>query len=265
VAAEAIPPNESTEVLAPPAASAAPVPALGAPAPGDPSAPGSASPFDMDVAPDLDWSATPLGGHQQNWFALLGARFGSNPHAGFDPYSEDDLLAQLSVGLGRVVYVNGRFSVAALALWDFAGRSSQARGEETELFVHRFALGPEARYHFLHRFYAFARLTPGAVLALASLENQVAGSTRLEASEWLFSGDAVGGVAFEAFGNPDGARRSARGWVSVEGGYGWSSSADLEFTAPEDAGAPERGAPQSLGDLALRGPLVRVSLLVTAL
>jgi hypothetical protein len=243
--------------VAPPARVVEPAPLLSEPAPA----------YAMDPELDsIDWAKQPLGAHQRHIFMMLGARFGANPNAGFDAYAEDDFFPQLSAGLGAVLYAEGPLSVAGALGWDFGQSEEAARGETASLSAHRFFLGPEARLHVIPRLYGFARVSPGATFVKASLTNGVAGGLELGASNWMFALDALAGAAFEVAGSPNGERRSGRMWVFAEGGYSYTTAGSMEFSAPDeddaDASAPARANPESLGDLAFRGPVIRIGVLV---
>src|SRR4051794_11526359 len=89
-------------------------------------------------------SAEPISDHQPHVEASLGARVSAVSDAGFDPFADSDALAQFSLGLGGTLFAQGRFSLAGYGFWDYGARSSQVRGEATELTVHRLSIGPEA-------------------------------------------------------------------------------------------------------------------------
>jgi hypothetical protein len=198
-----------------------------------------------------------MGTHRDHWVATLGLRTNFIPNEGFDAFETNDVLSQLSLGVGRTLYGEDRLSLAALLLWDLGGARADARSDEASLGVHRFTVAGEGRYHFFRRFYAFGRLAPGAIRWDARLEDDSVGYTR-EAGNWMFALDLTAGAAFEFAGQNRGKSTSPRGWISVEGGYGWSTSSEVIF---EDAGnqIPARVEPLALNDLALRGGIFRVA------
>ena len=104
------------------------------------------------------------------------------------------------------------------------------------------------------RFYGFARLAPALLNTSANLHDDVIVADR-SANAWSFGFDASVGAAFEIFGRPSGASRRARGWLGLEGGYGYATSTDLEMAA--DDTAPVRTAAIDLGEISLRGPFAR--------
>ncbi|HEV8245711.1 MAG TPA: hypothetical protein VGP93_08080, partial [Polyangiaceae bacterium] len=84
-----------------------------------------------------------------------------------------------------------------------------------------------------------------------------------EAEAWVFGCDVSLGAAYEFAGRENGALRTARGWLGLEGGYSWAASSNLSLTPKESSSAPVRTAALDLGDLALRGPFVRATVAVT--
>jgi hypothetical protein len=196
------------------------------------------------------------------WQLSAGVRtaFVSNP--GYDPFSDKDTLIQFSIGGGRTLYAQGMFAVAAIGFYDYGNRRGSARGEPTELEVHRLSLGPELRAHLLPVLYAFARPSAAALRTSASLEESTTNSI-LHARAWTVGFDVTAGAAFRllSFGRGESAPRV---WLVGEGGYGWSSSSDLRLaTDPDDEGAPERVAEVDFGSLALSGPMFRISVAAT--
>jgi hypothetical protein len=206
--------------------------------------------------------AEPLGTHQPHVEASLGARVSKVGDSGFDPFADSDELPQLSLGVGATALKFGRVSLAGVGFWDYGGRSSEARGAQTSLTVHRLSIGPELRYHLLQRLYLFAHALPTFTHTEASLEDSVAEATRY-ARHWAYGLDGGAGAAVEVLGDTDGGSYRPRFWAMAEGGYGYSSSTRLLLLAPSDSGAPQRSAPLDLGSLSLSGPFLRVSVAVS--
>jgi hypothetical protein len=198
-----------------------------------------------------------LGSYQSHWMGLLGVRAGFIGHQGLDPFAENDVLMQVSLGGGRTLLTFGDLSLAAVAFWDYGERTAAARGEPTFLGVHRLTLGPEARYHLLPELYAFGRIAPGAIRTSAELEDSVTFTT-LEAKGWTFALDATLGGAYQVWGKKSGHSNKPRVWLVAEGGYGWATERDLLLAASSDD-APHRVAAVDFGALAVRGPTFRVS------
>lgn len=205
-------------------------------------------------------SAEPLSDHQPHIEASLGARVSAVPDAGFDPFADSDALAQFSLGLGGTLFAQGRFSLAAYGFWDYGPRSSQVRGEATELTVHRLSIGPEAHYHLLPQFYVFAHVLPAFAHSQATLDDSVAQVQR-EAKHWSYGADGAVGAGLEVYGRRSAGIRSGL-WLMAEGGYGYLGSTRLLLRAKDDSGAPQRTVPLDLGTLSLSGPYARLSLAV---
>jgi hypothetical protein len=71
--------------------------------------------------------------------------------------------------------------------------------------------------------------------------------------------DATAGVAVEVFGFRSGLSKAPRLWVTGEGGYGWTASNRLLLLPDEQERAPQRSDEVDLGELALSGPLFKIS------
>lgn len=207
--------------------------------------------------------ADPLGTYQQNWEALIGVRSAYITDAGFDPYANDNALTQFSLGAGRTLLARDRFSLAVMGYWDYGARQSTARGDPTRLQVHRLALGPEVRFHFFPRLYAFARTAPALLHATAELEESTAG-TVLYSRSWLAGFDATGGAAFELWGPARVTSHDPRFWVVAEGGYGWAATDEISLSPDSgNAAAPVRVAALDLPPLILRGAMFRLAAMAT--
>lgn len=205
----------------------------------------------------------PLGSYQENWEGLIGVRTAFVTDPGFDPYASDNALTQFSIGGGRTLFARGPFSIAAIGFWDYGIRRSTARGEPTQLEVHRLSAGPELRYHLLPVLYGFVRPSPAALRTIAKVEDTVAGTSYYSRS-WLFGWDVTAGAAFEVFGRRSGESRQPRFWLVGEGGYGWAASTEVR-PVPDagDSAAPQRVAALDLPALALRGAMFRISAMAT--
>jgi hypothetical protein len=206
--------------------------------------------------------------HSHPYVVSLGARAMWIRNSGFDVFNENDNLTAFTLGVGRSLFAQGNLSFAVMAFWDAGGVESDVRGESTELFVHRISLGPELRWHPLSDGYAFLRASPAVLNAIASLKESVTGSTYYARSDdvdlgvfssWDFGIDLTAGVAYELFGSAGRHAGPVRFWLSGEGGYAWSSATPLDFSPEaDDAAAPERVAVLDQGELAVRGPFLRV-------
>lgn len=208
-----------------------------------------------------------LGTHQLHWWATLGVRTALVRSAGYDLFSETDSLTQMSLSGGRTLLVADRWSVAAIGGWDFGSVTGDARGEESELVVHRLTAGAEARYHLFPQLFAFGRLAPGALRVSATLTDAVAGVRLFAGGQegtWVPAGDLTVGGAVQLYGVTSPTSKRARLWATLEGGYGWAGTTELQFRPlPADESsdaAPRRMATRDLGDLALRSGTVRLAL-----
>lgn len=200
-----------------------------------------------DEAPEPDDGL--LGTHQDHFFLGIGARVGFIADAGLDPFSTTDAFSQVAIAGGRTLFTDGDMSLALVLGWDYGVRSATARGLATGIGVHRVSVGAEGRYHLLRRFYGYVRLAPGALHTWATLG-------KLETTAWAFSADASLGAAFELFGAKSGETNKPRGWLSVNGGYGFATDTDLTLSPAEGQNTPERTAPLELEPLSMSGPFV---------
>jgi len=201
--------------------------------------------------------------HQDHWIGLLGVRVGRVTSPGLDPFARSDEVAQFSLGLGGTVLTAGNFSLAGLFLYDGGGRSDTARGADTDLTVHRLTLGAEGRYHFIRQLFVFGRAAPGALHSIASIEDDWGVQNR-SARNWVFATDLSAGAMFEMAGWVGNSRkRRVSAWIGFEGGYGFAGESELTMTPDEAGNGPERGVPLDLGPLALSGPFLRTSLVIT--
>jgi hypothetical protein len=203
-----------------------------------------------------------MGTHQDHFHLDFGIRASFIPNEGYDLFSKDNDLTQISLSAGRTVFATGDTSFAASVLYDWGPSESEARGADTSLHVNRVSVGLEGRYHLFRRLYVFGRLAPGALRFDADLKDGGAGVVR-ESDGWLFSADLGGGAAFEVVGVARGMSKRPRGFLIADGGYGWTSSSSLEFMPAEGQQAPARLQPLELGELAFRGGYFRIAAAIT--
>src|SRR5690606_38085297 len=97
---------------------------------------------------------------QEHTQLSLGERTSLVGADGYDPYAENDVLTQGSLGLSHTVFSHGDWSVAGAAGFDFGGSSSTVRGADSELDMYRFSLAPELRFHVIPRPCLLGRLGP---------------------------------------------------------------------------------------------------------
>lgn len=201
--------------------------------------------------------------HQDHFLGFVGVRVGKVSSAGLDPFSDSDELAQFSFGFGKTLFTSGDFSLAGLLLYDIGGHTDEARNAETDLTVHRLLVGAEARYHFIRQLFVFGRVAPGAVHSIAKLEDHTAGNLTLAAREWVFATDLSAGATLELTGWKGNASKRTLGvWLVFDGGYGFAGESELSLE-PDGSSGPERTEPVELGPLALGGPFLRFSAMLT--
>jgi hypothetical protein len=270
------PPARAEAPASPPATEAAPTTTPPQTKPESPSTTASATPkaelvvLDASPPPETRSDAElekpddgKLGHHQDHWLGFVGFRVAKISSSGFDPFADSDDLAQFSVGAGRTVMTSGNFSLAGLFLYDIGGRSSEARGADTDLTVHRLTLGAEARYHFFRQLFAFGRVAPGAIHSIAKVEDLATGVENQATRDWVFATDLSAGATFELTGFMKySSRRRVGAWITFEGGYGFAGETDLSMT-PDGGGGPVRAEPLDLGPLALAGPFMRGAFVLT--
>lgn len=205
-------------------------------------------------------SAQNLGKHQEHTQASLGVRTSLVGAEGYDPYAENDVLTQGSLGLSHTLFADGDWSVAGAGGFDFGGSSSTVRGAHSELDLYRFSVAPELRFHLIPRLYLLGRVGPTLTRDRVKISD-AATQADLSSAGWTFGFDSALGVAFEAIGKPSGNHQGVRGWIQLEFGYGWSAprEVNLEATGEDAAQAPQRVAGLDMPDLALRGPAAKLS------
>jgi hypothetical protein len=198
-----------------------------------------------------------FGDRETFWQAELGWRSSYVTDAGYDPFSDNNYLPQLSLGLARTIWDDDRLSFAPGVIWDYGWRGSTARGQNTSLATHRIALALEGRYHFLPWMYGLVRVTPGALHQSVEIEDPLAPAPFV-AQGWVFALDASAGAAFLLGPQHEETSSPVRWWLAAEGGYGFAGSSPLVMHPDLSEGAPRRAGDLDLGTLAMRGPFFRV-------
>jgi hypothetical protein len=218
---------------------------------------GRAVAAEADVASAEPAAPHGLGNHQRNVRLEIGARTQFIKGSGFDPFSTNDVLPQLSLGASWAFWSRDLLSLAAVAGFDYGASSASLRSDKASIDVRRFLLAPEARYHVLRVLALTAKVGPTLTREAAEVSGPL-GSAMLKTG-WKFGFDATAGVAVELWGYANGASTKPRLWLMGEGGYGWTSAMNLTFK-PNDAGSvPQRLRPLDLGDLSVSGPLFRIT------
>jgi hypothetical protein len=198
-----------------------------------------------------------FGDRETFWQAELGLRSSYVTHPGYDPFSDDNALPQLSLGIARTVWDSDRVSFAPGVIWDYGWRSSTARGQSTSLATHRLALALEGRYHFLPWMYGLVRLTPGALHQYVQLDDALSAAPYV-AKSWVFALDASAGAAFLLGPHQEDSPSLVRFWLAAEGGYGFAGSTALVMRPDLGEGDPRRTGELDMGTLAMGGAFFRI-------
>lgn len=189
-----------------------------------------------------------------------GVRIGYVPSRGFDAYSSNDVLPQLSIDGTYPVFQRDKLVLALGLGWDIGGSSDKVRGFDASVTAHRFYVPVEGRYHVRPWVYGFAKIAPGAAVMMASVKDGTVPDA-LSATGWALSADASAGASILLGSRSHLGRRALRFWATPEIGYAYTTDAPLEARAGRDEAAV-LGSDEStpLRSLALSGLFWRVSL-----
>ncbi len=187
----------------------------------------------------------------------LGVRMMFMPDTGFGPYASNDVLGQIALTGGLELLRAGRFSLALAAEWDGGGRSAQARGTVSSIFLHRFSGGLEARFALAPRLIGFVKAAPVAVYVHATIEDALVVDRPIEANEWTWGLDATAGGRLLLAGKP---QSWARLWLVAEAGYGFAGSTPMRFAPSQEVDDPRDFSPIALPDLRPSGAIARLGL-----
>lgn len=276
---ESSPSVQAPELQAPPPGSASPSPGPSAPAsPPGPSAP-AASPPPADAAasgqvsaprpappaftyasPSADGGAETTSGGRHDVRIGAGVRVGYVPTSGFDRFSSNDVLPQLSIDANYALLAGEKFSFALGAAYDVGGVSSDLRGVDTKLTVHRLTVPLEGRFHATRGIFAFLRVAPGAAAFVTSISDSSAPAS-LDRTAWAFAADASLGSSFLLGPHRSTSKRQVRFWVTPELGYAFTTSPSLRSSPARDTDeAVGTDGKTNLGTLSTSGFFWRVSL-----
>jgi len=172
---------------------------------------------------------------------------------GFDPYSGNDALPQWSFAGSRTLWSRGRLSFAAGAVWDVGGSSATSRGIDSGILANRFAATAEGRWHPRTWGFAFVRLSPGANVVNARMNDPSAPGT-LTTTQWSFSGEGSIGAAITPMTSPGGPRI----WLTPEIGYSYATSTQMRLAPKNEKDITGTSSKTDLGELALSGVYFRV-------
>jgi hypothetical protein len=196
----------------------------------------------------------------ETWQAAIGVRSTFIRSAGFDPFSSNDLMSQVSLAFEHVVVRRDAFGFAAGVTGDFGGSDSIARNSPSNFKLWRFTAVAEGRYQPLPRAYGFVRFAPGLLRASAEVDDASSpNGQRLEDSFDVLAVDTSAGAAVRLSGpaNPVAA------WITAEGGYGWAGSHHLLLEPAAAARDQTKLAPLDLGTIDPRGVFLSFAVAIT--
>lgn len=192
--------------------------------------------------------------HAGPWQLEAGYRGAIVRDAGYDPFSTNDWLAQLTLSGSRVVLRRGRFSFVAGAAWDYGRSTATARGADSGLTVHRLTVPLSVRYAPVRWLYVFGTIAPGAAYESARIGDS-SSQAPLVTDGWVPAFDASAGASW-SFADT----RPLSWWLTAEVGYGLA--APLSLALSPDGSDPQRTAVTNLGSLAMNGSFGRLAVAV---
>lgn len=195
----------------------------------------------------------------ETWQGSLGMRATFIRSTGFDAFSDNDVLSQISLGIQYVLARRDALAFAVGAAGDFGGRDATARSAPSSMSLSRYTAIAEGRYQFWQRGYAFLRFAPGLLRGSARVEDSsVPGSGGLEDRFNLPAVDASAGAALRLSGTSS----QIAAWFTADGGYGWAASHHLLLAPSAAARDQAKLAPLDLGTIDPRGFFMRFALAV---
>jgi hypothetical protein len=166
------------------------------------------------------------------WKLSAGLRVGYIRTRGFDSFADDNALPQFSLEGTYAFLRSDRIALAVGLGWDVGGRTGALRQLDTNLGVHRFSVPIEGRLAVLPWLWATGKVSPGASLMLASVQDPSAPAD-LEGSAWALSADASVGAAF-VLGPKTAASRAPRFVFGPEIGYAIATRPTLRVQPDRD-------------------------------
>lgn len=185
------------------------------------------------------------------------------PSRAFDTFASNDVLSQFSIDGTYPVLASHAWALGVGLGWDIGGREDHVRGLASSLVVHRLYVPIEGRVHLSRGLFAFAKLSPGVVAALASVQDPSA-PNELSATGWAFSTDvSIGGsILLGPHQHPE--KRVVRLWLTPEIGYAYTTKAPLHVNPDRaDKDLLGRDEDTNLGKLAFSGIFARATIGVT--
>jgi hypothetical protein len=207
--------------------------------------------------PEPDPNTQPFTHHQTNWAFSAGLHTSWIPSSSLDPFATRDAMAGILLRVGVYPWAVGRFSLGFAGDWVTMASSSSARSSSTNLHLHHFGLGLEGRFHLNHRFAVYARVSPGALGTIATLDNSAAS---FSGTNWSFRLDSSLGATMRVAGNSDGSAQGVRLLLYVEGGYEYAATQRLSLSSTGDV---PRAEPVDLGTFDGSGPHAGGGLILT--
>lgn len=179
---------------------------------------------------------------------------------GYDPFSTNDILPQISLALQHPFARQGAFGFSAGVGMDYGESNADARGTPSTFKAWRLSVILEGRYYPRPYAYGFARLAPGMLRSAAALSDDSSPNGNQLADHFDVPAlDASAGAAFRVSGpaNPVAA------WICVETGYGWARSHHLLLAPAAPPRDEPKLAPVDLGTIDPRGAFMRFALAIT--
>ena len=177
------------------------------------------------------------------------------PDDSFDLFSDSGYWTALAVRVGSSIWSNGPFDVAVSGAYHYAETNGAARQTPTELALHRFLIGGQARHHLLPWLAPYGRLLAGVSYLTSELgsgdEDEVP-----TLSSFDFCALASTGVQARI---KEVTRSGLLVHLYVEGGGIFTSSTELVYQI--GSGGPPRSQPTDAGTLSLTGPQLQTGVL----
>jgi hypothetical protein len=138
----------------------------------------------------------------------LGYRGSFVSGSGYNPFSTNDYLPQLSIGVTRTLASQGPWSFAAGVAWDYATTGATSLGDTTDLSLDRLTVPLEGRRSFGRLGYAFVRAAPGIAYESVEVDDASVPGNALTQVPLAFRGRPQRGILGAALGRAAAAARS---------------------------------------------------------
>jgi hypothetical protein len=177
------------------------------------------------------------------------------PDDRFDLFSESGSWPAFAARASASVWSDGPLDVAASASYQFAATSGQVRQTPTELSIHRYLMGGQARHRLLSWLAPYGRILAG----FADLNSRLGTGNEDEVpklSRFAFTALAGAGIQAQVFNLP---RSGLLMHLYVEGGSIFTPNTDLVYRT--GSGGPPRAQPIDVGTILLSGPYLETGAL----